>query len=207
IAGVSSFGMSGTNAHVIVEGVSADTMTDAVATHTPRAFTISARSDAALRQLAAACRETAENAAFDAFCITSNTRRTHFEHRLAIVAESTDELRTKLTSWLSGEPCDGSVRHGRVEPGSAPVIGFVFPGQGAQSAGMGRALWESSAPAFRETIDRCATLIRDELGWSLHDVLWGDATHRLDDTAYAQPALFAVEVALAEQLRAWGITP
>src|SRR5690606_6420101 len=208
IAGVSSFGFSGTNAHVIVEAAPPATTPHTSDDASVRVLALSAANDAALRETADRWRARleADDAPFGALCGTANTGRAALEARLAVVAADARAAADALQAFSSGA-ADVPVFTGHAQKTRAPRIAFVFPGQGAQSAGMGRALWESSASAFRETIDRCATLIRDELGWSLHDVLWGDATDRLDDTAYAQPALFAVEVALAEQLRAWGITP
>ena len=93
-------------------------------------------------------------------------------------------------------------------PASASEVAFLFPGQGSQYIGMGRQLYESQ-PTFRRALDRCAELLAEHLDEPLLAVLFprNGGTSRLDETAYAQPALFALEYALAELWASWGIEP
>ena len=127
-------------------------------------------------------------------CFSANAGRRRFDHRLAVCGSSNQELREQLAS----------APRGHVE--SSPRIGFVFTGQGSQYAGMGGELFNTH-PAFRATLERCDELLRSHLERPLLDVLHGSHTDLLDQTAYTQPALFAVEIALAELWRSWGIQP
>ena len=137
---------------------------------------------------------------------TAATGRGHLRHRLAVVARDKDELSDKLHSWREGRMAKG-VAAGQTAIGRRVKIGFVFTGQGAQYAGMGRKLYESE-PRFKAAIDRCAAVMDAELGAPLTDVLFGpDAARFLGNTRYVQPALFAIEYALADLLHHWGIDP
>jgi acyl transferase domain-containing protein len=130
-------------------------------------------------------------------CFTANAGRAHFEHRLAVTGSSPEELRGALLKALPG-------RRVREREGIRPV--FLFPGQGAQFPGMGKQLFDTQ-PVFRAAVDQCAELLRGELETPLLEVLWGAATDLLEQTAYTQPSLFAVEYALAVLWRSWGIEP
>ena len=98
----------------------------------------------------------------------------------------------------------GAAVRGKSE--GSPEIAFLFPGQGAQYAGMGKELYETQ-PVFRRALEECAELLKGEIEEPLLEVLWGASTQLLDETAYTQPALFAVEYALAVLWRSWGIEP
>lgn len=207
-AGVSSFGMGGTNVHVIVE--QAPTSPGAAA---PRradgqpavAWVLSGRSAGALaaqaRRLAAWV--TADDAppAVDVGWSLATTR-TAFEHRAVLVGARHDVLLSGLAGLASG----GS---GVEVIGRARAVGktvWVFPGQGSQRLGMGRQLCERF-DVFARAFDAAVAALDGWLGRPLREVMWGADAAALQDTACAQPALFAVEVAMAALWRSWGVNP
>jgi acyl transferase domain-containing protein len=144
-------------------------------------------------------------------CFTANVGRSHFDYRLAIVVESTKELRDQLHAFTAGKKTTGVV-HGCVTPKNSSKIAFLFTGQGSQSVGMGQQLYETQ-PTFRQALDRCAEILRPYLGKSLLDILYpkpatlSEVEGLLDETVYTQPALFALEYALAELWMSWKIIP
>jgi acyl transferase domain-containing protein/acyl-CoA synthetase (AMP-forming)/AMP-acid ligase II/acyl carrier protein len=207
LAGVSSFGFGGTNAHVILEEAP---ISEVKATEPERPLhilTLSARDEVALQELALrfeehlATRVDIANIAF-----TANTGRSHLPHRLAVIGDSTARMRERLAATRAGGEPEGVFR-GRVEDGPPEVV-FLFTGQGSQAVGMGRQLYETQ-PTFRRTLDLCDDLLRTELERPLLSVLYPrpDEVPPIDETVYTQPALFALELALAELLRSWGIEP
>jgi acyl transferase domain-containing protein/acyl carrier protein/SAM-dependent methyltransferase len=137
---------------------------------------------------------------------TAATRREHLEHRLAVVAERREELVSALQAFAdNGNPVD--VVTGQVRSGSVPQLAFVCSGQGPQWWGMGRELL-ASVPVFRQEIVRCADEMKHYVRWDLFEELTRDkANSRLNETEIAQPALFALQVALAALWRSWGIEP
>ncbi|RIL12529.1 polyketide synthase [bacterium] len=255
LAGVSAFGFSGTNAHVVLESApsTGDVAGAGGSGHAPgepaprigdvprsvdragqggpttvagpagpaasplerplHAVALSARSAPALRALAE--RHVAHLGAHPDLSVadigfTANTGRAHFDHRLAWVGPRADALRADLAAWLDGRPAAG-LHAGERDGRPPPRVAFLFTGQGAQHAGMGRGLYDTQ-PVFRSALERCAELLRPHLARPLLDVLFADpadpdASARIDDTTYSQPALFALGYALAELWRAWGIAP
>jgi myxalamid-type polyketide synthase MxaB len=209
IAGVSSFGFSGTNAHVVVEEAPAPTPAPPTADRPLHLLALSARTEKALGALAARYErhlaEHPEQQVADV-CYTANAGRSHVAHRLAVTAADATQLRERLAAVASGTVGHGAQR-GAAHAGR-PKIAFLFTGQGSQYVGMGCALYDTQ-PTFRAAMDRCAALLGDELERPLLDVLYprGEADRLLDRTDYTQPALFALEYALAELWRSWGIEP
>src|SRR5262249_25098693 len=138
---------------------------------------------------------------------TANTGRRHFDHRLAIVAASTAEAQQQLAA-LAHSDQGGEAIPARTPRRSGRHIAFLFTGQGAQFPGMGREV-DDTHPPLPRSIDQCDAIFRDHTGEALLEVLYparaDDA--RLHDTAYTQPALFALEYALAELWQSWGIAP
>ena len=209
IGGVSSFGFSGTNAHVIVEEAPVSSVEP---TRVPHAciFTLSARDAEALSAVARrhagwlAGRGDEELADV---CYTSTRGRAHFAHRAAIVASSMPELVASLEALARGET-PTSVHVGNAGRGDPPRLAFLFTGQGAQYGRMAQGLYEN-APVFREALDRCAAGLANRLDKPLLEVVFQDADRAasLDETGYTQAALFAVEFALTELLRSWGVVP
>ncbi len=205
VAGVSSFGFSGTNAHVIVEQAPARPPLPAQTTEL-NVLPLSAKTADALKEVATRTlrRLESSDASFGDICFTAGTGRAHFGHRLGIVSDSTAGGAAALRSFLAGDLRE--VRHGaQLEP-TPPEVAFLFTGQGCQYAGMGRVLYEAE-PVFRAAIDRCAAILEPHLDRPLVSLLFGADGFAVDETIYTQPALFALEFALAEVWRSWGITP
>lgn len=139
-------------------------------------------------------------------CYTAAVRRSHHEHRLTVVGGTAEELAGALDAFVEGET-RWSVVQGVVRPGRARSAVFVFSGQGSQWAGMGRELLDRE-PAFRDALVRCDAVVSPLTGWSVSELLRAeDAAARLEQTEIAQPAIFALQVALAELWRAYGVEP
>jgi len=216
LAGVNSFGFGGSNAHIVLEGAPVDAAGESqIPLPSPRAELVpcSARGPEALRALAGAYRAFLESDGAGAdvsladFCHTTRYRRTHHDHRMAIVAQSRDELVARLAAFAGDEVCPFVVSD-RVVSGQTVHLTFVFSGQGPQWWAMGRQLLEEE-PIFRDVINRCDELIA-ALGssWSLcRELSAEESVSRLGETAIAQPAIFAIQVALAALWRSWGVTP
>ncbi|QWF85158.1 D-alanine--poly(phosphoribitol) ligase subunit 1 [Amycolatopsis sp. CA-230715] len=204
-AAVSSFGISGTNAHVVVEQAPPAEVDGAVSvTGGPVPVLVSARSEKGLRAQAARLREwVAADPALGVVDIGSSsvTTRSALEHRAAVVATDRDELLAGLTALAAGESLPGLVE-GTVTPESGAV--WVFPGQGSQWAGMIHGLSEKF-PVFAARLDECERLLSAHVDWSLREVIEDDeALSRVD---VVQPALWAVMVSLAEVWRSFGLEP
>ncbi|BCL17956.1 type I polyketide synthase [Micromonospora sagamiensis] len=211
VAGVSSFGMSGTNAHLVV--AEAPAVPEAAEARTPGrsayVLPLSARDEAALRVVAQRYVDLLDGAGtpdFGLVCAAAAVTRSHFPHRLAVVAPNAAVAVARLRGWLAGAD-DRSVVHGVVPVGRRSRVGWLFTGQGAQFVGMARALYDSE-PVFRAELDRCAELLVGDLDRPLLEVLFpSDGTDVLDRTGFTQPVLFAVEWALAGLWRRWGVEP
>jgi acyl transferase domain-containing protein/aryl carrier-like protein len=211
LAGVSSFGFSGTNAHVIVEEAPASEAIPEATLHRPiHLLALSARSRPALERLAGLYAGQLEGTApadWPDVCFTANAGRAHFAHRLAVVTEGAAAAREALAAFAAGRPSP-SLLAGEV-PDEPPRVAFLFTGQGTQHAGMGSGLL-ATQPVFRRTLEQCDEILRPHLGWrSLLEILAAPegGPSPLDDTAVAQPALFALEYALVRTLSSWGIEP
>ena len=214
IAGVSSFGFSGTNAHLLLESAPANTA-DAI-TSAPRAeamgphlLTLSARTESALRTLAGRyAAHLAQNPELDAATVayTANTARALHSHRLALVADSLAEMRDHLAVAATGEAANG-VSVGAVRAGKRRDVAFLFTGQGAQYTGMGSELY-AHEPHFSAALDTCAQLLAPHMDRTLAEILFGpESADLMARMEYAQPALCAMQVALCALWRAWGIEP
>ncbi len=215
-AGVSSFGFGGANAHVVLEEapVTPAAGNAAQLERPAHVFFLSAQSDGALRQLAHRfadhLRLRPEQSLADV-CFTANVGRARFAHRLALTCETREQLRMDLHAFARGEQGgdrSGGLHHAHAPTRRHPRTAFLFTGQGAQYFGMGSDLYKTQ-PGFRRTLDQCDEILRPFLERPLLSVLYGEAESgaRLDETAYTQPALFALEYALAELWRAWGVEP
>nr|AAF26922.1 polyketide synthase [Sorangium cellulosum] len=208
-AGVSSFGMSGTNAHVVLEEAPAVEPEAAAPERAAELFVLSAKSAAALDAQAARLRDHLEKhveLGLGDVAFSLATTRSAMEHRLAVAASSREALRGALSAAAQGHTPPGAVR-GRASGGSAPKVVFVFPGQGSQWVGMGRKLM-AEEPVFRAALEGCDRAIEAEAGWSLLGELSADeAASQLGRIDVVQPVLFAMEVALSALWRSWGVEP
>jgi len=199
-AGVSSFGVGGTNAHVVLEEPPPREPSDAA--DGPQLLLLSARSDAALGHAVerlGAHLAGRPNAQLADIAWTLCKGRKVFAHRIHLVADSVEDAAKRLQ-----EPATSA--SGKTALNPAPGIVFMFPGQGSQYAGMGRGL-HATEPAFAAALDECANILRDELGFDLRERLFADDAEALRATGLTQPAIFAMEYALARLWMSFGVTP
>jgi acyl transferase domain-containing protein/acyl carrier protein len=208
-AGVSSFGISGTNAHVVLEEAP-ETAVPVEAGATAHLLPLSAHSPEVLENTARAyvgfLGEEGADLSLRDVCYTAGARRTHHAHRLAVVGGSRGQLAEHLEAYLGGEERPG-MHSGRKLGDQRRKLVFVFSGQGSQWVGMGRELL-GQEPAFREAMERCDRAIRKYTGWSVLEELAADeARSRLEEVDVVQPAIFAVQVSLANLWRSWGVEP
>ncbi|MGW2236794.1 SDR family NAD(P)-dependent oxidoreductase, partial [Streptomyces sp. NPDC001759] len=212
-AAVSSFGISGTNAHLILEQAPEEETAPGTDGRSPAGtgavvpWVLSAKSEQALREQALRLRD---GVAADPHVPLAGvghalvTTRSLFEHRQVVIGTDRDDLLSALTAVAAGEERAGAVS-GTAQPVGRTV--FVFPGQGGQWTAMGRALWESS-PVFAERLRACAEALEPWVSWSLIDtVCGGEESADLEDIGVVQPVLWAVMVSLAEVWRSLGVTP
>ncbi|MDG4794565.1 type I polyketide synthase [Micromonospora sp. WMMD1082] len=203
-AAVSSFGFSGTNAHVIIEQPEAIPADGTPESHTPPpvlAWTVSARDRTALRAQAARLLAAVDGARAVDVGHSLATGRSVFDHRAAVVGADIDELTAGLRALTAGDAAPGLLSGAADHAGG---IGFLFAGQGSQRLGMGRELY-AAHPVFAEAFDEVCAGFGGSLP-DLRDVLWS-RPELVDRTDYAQAALFAVEVALVRLLAAHGVRP
>ncbi len=239
LAGVNSFGISGTNCHIVLEEYCAQDGTSAgepwavgsgksIAATLPatvgdlplpkqdvrprqtRLLPLSGKSEQALRELAARyvswlderelSSETAVDALFADMAWTAGVGRSHFEHRAGVVFHEAASLRDRLKTLAEAD------RESKQR--KAITVAFAYTGQGSQWAGMGEALYERE-PVVRAVLDRCDEVVREVRGVSLLDVMFGRAGEegKLNDTAWEQPALYALECALTALWASVGIRP
>ncbi|MFM7584333.1 MAG: acyltransferase domain-containing protein, partial [Caldilinea sp.] len=235
MGGVSSFGFSGTNAHLILAETPRTeqrtnnqslTCTD----RTCHLFTISTKTQDTLQIYAQRYVDflaVHPDLNLGDLCYTSHVGRSHYPHRLGLAASSITELQQQLTRYVATGKAPG-LSQGTIHPTQTPPkIAFLFTGQGAQYKKMGRTLYETHA-TFRATLDRCEAVYQACTGESLLAVLYpppdtfeqppqpptiqeeSSATSEhssVDDTTYTQPALFALEYALATLWQSWGVQP
>ncbi|MFN8008992.1 MAG: SDR family NAD(P)-dependent oxidoreductase, partial [Terriglobia bacterium] len=208
-AAVSSFGVGGTNAHVVLE--EAPHLPDKTGgSHPPYLLLISAHNENALQDRAREMKRVLQNESTQTslwdFCWTSAARTTTYDHRLAVVEGSRDGLAEQLDAYLNGETRQG-LFYGRRRQPDRPKLAFVFSGQGPQWWGMGRELL-SEEPVFRKKLEECDRELKKYVTWSLlGELTAGEQNSRLDQTEIAQPALYAIHVALAALWQSWGIEP
>ncbi len=204
IAGVSSFGFGGTNAHVVVGEAPPTVVAASAASRGGEVLVLSARTEAALRQLAARydemlCRGDAP--AWSAVCRTAALGRVAMPQRLAVFAAHGAEAAERLAAFARGEApaglCLGSV-------GKRPRIAFLFSGQGSLYPGVGLELYATS-PVYRAAFDECRALVSASAGWELLEVVASD--DRISRTEFGQVALFAVQYAIGKLWAAWGVVP
>jgi polyketide synthase 12 len=207
-AGVSSFGISGTNAHVIVEAVPFEGEAEPAAPESAVAvvpWVVSAKSASALQAQAARLAEHVRTHADldDADVAWSMAGRSPFEHRAVVLGGEREALLAGLDE-LAGNAMIAPVVRGTAKAGGKTA--FVFPGQGSQLVGMGMGL-HAAYPVFAEAFDAVVGELDRHLLRPLREVIWGHDENLLNTTEFAQPALFAVEVALFRLLESWSVRP
>ncbi len=214
LAGINSFGFGGTNAHVVLQEapaplpVSDENSNTGSGSGQPYLLPLSARSAEALQTYARSYRDFLAGSAAQLRDIgySAALRRSHHDHRMALVAHSKDEAMAQLDAFLATERCAGVVS-GRVSLNERPKIAFVCSGMGPQWWAMGRDLL-TNEPVFREAIERCDREFQRYADWSLMEALSASEEDSLmEETAVAQPTNFALQIALAELWRSWGIEP
>ncbi|MCF2150414.1 Polyketide synthase [Desmonostoc muscorum LEGE 12446] len=200
-AGISSFGVGGVNAHVILEEAPEPLLVNKELERPYHLLTLSAKNDQALAQLRHSYGEFLTDngdVSLGDICSAANIGREHFNHRLAIVADSREKLVEQLASSAQNSSQIGK---------KLPKIAFLFTGQGSQYINMGKELYETQ-PKFRQTLEQCNEILRPYLEPSLLEVLYSEENSSLlNQTAYTQPALFAFEYALYQLWKSWGIEP
>ncbi|MCW2283819.1 amino acid adenylation domain-containing protein [Rhodoblastus acidophilus] len=208
-AGVSAFGVGGTNVHLCLEEAPEPPVSNDCDDGRPLVLPLSARNTAALKAMSEQLAEALEASVTDGapplrdIAHTLQTGRRVFDHRAAIVATSVNEAVEQLRRLRVDAPPVGA---------AAPRIVFMFPGQGAQYPGMGRALYDSD-PAFRADVDAGAAIVLQHLGQDLRQIMFADqnideeSAHPIRSTTLAQPALFLHEYAMARRLMRLGLEP
>jgi thioester reductase-like protein len=211
LAGVSSFGFGGTNAHVVVgEGPARAEGKSPQPKGAEYLIPISARSAEGLRTLASEyvrmLGEAGPGLNMGDLAWTASMRRRHLQHRLAAAARSPDELKGRIEDFTAGKHTAG-LSYGEAPAESARKLVYVFPGQGGQWWGMARELLETE-PVFKAAVERCDDLAMPVSGWSLVEELKkGEKESRVNETEYLQPMLFSVQFALCEMWRSLGVEP
>jgi len=209
IAGVSSFGISGTGVHMLVAEppVSSNVKDSSVTDDNPdwRVLPISAKNDESLHSLVSAYTDVLarEGSDFNQICNNAAQGRDHFSHRFAVSAENASEAGESIRNFFDGKRSRAvaiGVAKNRVK------LAFLFSGQGSQALGMGSELYKTHT-AFRETLDFCDKIAADYLEHSLREVMFGADSDLLNRTLYTQPAIYAMQTALVELWRSFGIRP
>lgn len=206
-AGVSSFGFSGTNAHVILEGYSSFSPTEQPTCKLPHLLPLSAHTPAAVQTLALGYQDLINAQKLTPefvqnLCYSASVRRTHQSYRSAVVVNSPEDLPSCLQALTTADITTQAKQAKRKHK-----VAFVFSGQGPQWWAMGRELL-AQEPVFRAVIEECDTLIQKYAQWSLlTEFAVPESQSRFQETEIAQPALFASQVGLAHLWRAWGIEP
>lgn len=208
VVAVNSFGFGGTNAHIVLQAPPAPVplRADTEKADRPCALPISARDETALREYVQAYRSFLEDTAYSLADVgaTAGVRKAHHDHRLVVIGGSRQEVRKRLANWLRVGSATGVVSGHTAA--STPLV-FVFTGQGTQWWAMGRGLFHRET-VFRRAVEAIDARFGSLAGWSLiAELLRSEAESRIDHTDVAQPAIFALQIGLAELWNAWGVQP
>jgi len=212
LAGVSGFSFGGANCHLILQ----EAPTTPVKTNSLKRpchlLTLSAKNPSALQELVQRYQTFLTDSPQVSLAdvgFTLNTGRSHFNQRLALVAENTQQMKQLLQAFREQKETPGLFT-GQISRRQPPKIAFVFTGQGSQYLGMGHQLYQTQ-PIFRQILDQCDQILLPHLGKSLIELLYAANSESEEDllnqTVYTQPALFAVSYALAQLWKSWGIEP
>ncbi len=209
IAGVSSFGFGGTNAHAVLEAMlepsrepERDPTESSGSTHL---LPLSAHTQAALKSLAGAyAAALSSGVSLRDFCYSASVRRSHHDQRLVVIGSSAAELAHELEQYAGGQGRPG-ILSGALNAAARPKLVFVFSPHGSQWLGMGRELLDE--PLFRGTFEACAQAIAPHVSWSLLDMIHRSDADWLERIEIFQPVLFALQLSVAEYLRSLGVEP
>jgi acyl transferase domain-containing protein/acyl carrier protein len=210
IAGLSSFGISGTNAHVIIEEAPELQISSVDRERPLQILNLSAKSQEALQELAKRFEKylnSNPSISLADTCFTANTGRSCFKHRLSLITDSTTQLQQQLKAFLSHQNPQ-NVYQGDVQNTSPPKIAFLFSEKRTEYLGLGKQLYETQ-PTFRHTLNRCQEIVSSYLPKPLLSVFYPGEENDFanPDNIYIQPALFSIEYALSQLLISWGIKP
>jgi amino acid adenylation domain-containing protein len=204
-AGVSAFGMGGTNCHVLLEESPDTPPASNPIDRTHHILTLSADTPQALQDLVAKYQDYLNDnplVPLADICFTANAGRRHFPCRMAAVADSFHTLQAHLQGWQGLANTANALNKNPVNK-----IAFLFTGQGSQHVNMGRGLYETQ-PVFRDALNLCDSLLRRHLDKPLLSILYPeDGESGIHETAYTQPGLFAIEYALFQLWKSWGVEP
>ncbi|MGB8690435.1 MAG: beta-ketoacyl synthase N-terminal-like domain-containing protein [Microcoleus sp.] len=210
-AGVSSFGVGGVNAHVVLEEAPKPEIQKTEIERHEHILTLSAKNEKALEELVKKYQDYLQSNQEESIadiCFTANTGRTHFEKRCFFVAESNVELHKQLQTFLKINQTNKQT----TGKGENPKIVFLFTGETSESVNIGWQLYQTQ-PTFRKTLEQCDEILQPYLEIPLLEILYPTVETKqhkslqLDQTIYTQPALFAIEYALAQLWQSWGIKP
>jgi acyl transferase domain-containing protein/NADPH:quinone reductase-like Zn-dependent oxidoreductase/NAD(P)-dependent dehydrogenase (short-subunit alcohol dehydrogenase family)/acyl carrier protein len=214
IVGVSSFGFSGTNSHIIMEAAPENAEQKTKFERPLHLLALSAKNTKALDQLVLRYISHLEHhpeLSIGSVCFSANSGRQHQGHRLAVIGSNLSELKSSLSAFrdngLANDVIQGEITGSQLTP-----VAFLFTGQGAQYLGMGQSLYQTQ-PVFRRTMDHCNELLLPYLKTSLLSILYPspgsapEAQKMLKQTAFTQPAMFAFEYSLYTLWKSWGIEP
>jgi len=210
LAGISGFGFGGTNAHIIVEEAPVRRSVRQALSRPHHLLTLSAKSNAALQNLTDQYVDYFSqnpNPSAGDVCYSANAGRSHFAHRLSVAGSSLEEISQKLDAYRNGETGTGVIAGVSEKKSNLPVA-FLFTGQGAQYPGMAKSLFDTQ-PVFRNALKECDSLLKSHLTGSLLDIIFNgdEASSKINQTRYTQPALFTVEYGLARMWQSFGIQP
>lgn len=205
-AGLSSFGFSGTNAHLLISEYVKPQENSAKAIDQYEMLNISAQDPNGLRELALSYINLlkSENTSLRDLCYSASVGRHHWTYRLSIVCKNKEELTNGLQSFIDGET-NPNVFSGQTS-GNEPNIAFLFTGQGSQYWSMGANLY-ASEPVFRQAFDHCDEIFKTLKQVSIKKIIFEDESETIHDTGITQPALFSIAYALTQLWASWGIKP
>jgi acyl transferase domain-containing protein len=199
VAGISSFGFSGTNAHLVVGEASSVPAITTVPDRPLHILVLSARTKAALKEVISRYEKHLAGhpeQRLQDICFTANAGRSHFAHRFSAVAADVPKMQERLQAYREGtQSLPGRLR-----------VAFLFTGQGSQYPEMGRQLYET-CPSFRASMDRCDEILKGISGHGVLEAIYGSEVSLLDETEFTQTCLLALEYSLAQLWRSWGIEP
>jgi thioester reductase-like protein len=204
IAGVSGFGMGGTNAHAVLAEAPRRAARELRAEDRLYLLPLSARSPEALSALAGRFGEVVAGSELDDICFSASLRREHHAQRAVAVGRSQAELQEALSAFAQGKAHPRIVA-GRCRPGESRGPVFVYSGQGAQRSRMGAQLLDAE-PTFAAAVARCDEAFAPLVGWSVLEALRSDES-KIAETDIVQPMLFALQVGLSALLDSWGVKP